>query len=165
MPSPCWRTPRPRAVPLLTVLALLTETVLSPKLRELVILRVAQRSDGLYVWSQHVAIARTVGVTDTHIAALGRGEAPAGLFTDRERRTLAFADDVLERPCCSDHTLAAVRELFSAREIVELVLLIGYFRMISGLMTTPDVELEAPFGVKILESARGKNHANARQQE
>jgi hypothetical protein len=32
-----------------------------------------------------------------------------------------------------------VRRSFSQREVVELLLLIGYFRMISGLMTTLDV--------------------------
>jgi len=55
------------------VLALLTETILDPKLRELVILRAAQRCDGPYAWVQHVAIARNVGVTDAQIAVLERG--------------------------------------------------------------------------------------------
>jgi 4-carboxymuconolactone decarboxylase len=136
------------------VFALLNETALDPRLRELVILRVAQRSDGPYVWSQHVAIARTVGVTDAQMAALERGEVPPDLFTERERTAFALADEVLDVPRCSDHTFAAVRELFSARQIVELVLLIGYFRMISGLMTTLEVEVESPFGVELLNRAR-----------
>jgi hypothetical protein len=41
------------------VLALLTETDLDPELRELIILRVAQRCLGEYVWEQQVAVART----------------------------------------------------------------------------------------------------------
>jgi hypothetical protein len=45
-------------------------------------------------------------------------------------------------------------ELFSPREVVELLLLIGYFRMICGLMTTLEVEVESPFGVKILNLVR-----------
>jgi hypothetical protein len=35
-----------------------------------------------------------------------------------------------------------------------LLLLIGYFRMISDLMTTLEVEVESPFGVKILSQVR-----------
>jgi hypothetical protein len=62
------------------VFALLTETALDPKLRELVILQVAQRLDGQYVWVQQVAIARTVGVSDAQFAALERHEAPSDLF-------------------------------------------------------------------------------------
>jgi 4-carboxymuconolactone decarboxylase len=135
------------------VFALLTETALDPKLRELVILRVAHRCDGEYVWVQHAAIAGTTGVSDAQTAALKRGETPADLFTDRERRAFAFADEVFDTCRAADDTFRAVRELFSPREVVELVLLIGYFRMISGLMTTLDVEVEAPFGVKILDLA------------
>jgi len=44
------------------VLTLLTETDLDPTLRELVILRVAQRCGGRYAWLQHVDIAAIVGV-------------------------------------------------------------------------------------------------------
>lgn len=41
--------------------------------------------------------------------------------------------------------------MFSAREILQLLLLIGYFRMIRDVMTTLDVEVEPPFGVQILK--------------
>src|SRR5271157_5657717 len=80
-------TPAVGARALQLILALLTETDLDPKLRELVILRVAQRCDGTYPWVQHVAIARSVGVSKLQIAALERGETPGDLFEDRERAT------------------------------------------------------------------------------
>ena len=136
------------------VLALLTKTDIDPRLRELVILRVAQRCDGPYVWVQHVAVAGSVGVSDAQIAALEGGEAPADLFADRERKAFAFADEVLDTARSTDDAFATVRELFSPREVVELLLLIGYFRMICGLMTTLEVEVESPFGVKILNQVR-----------
>ena len=135
------------------VFALLTETALDPKLRELVILQVAQRLDGQYVWVHHVAIARTVGVSDAQIATLERHEAPSDLFTERERMAFVFADEVLDTCRAADDTFRDVRELLSPRETVELALLIGYFRMISGLMTTLDVDVDAPFGVKLLDLA------------
>jgi alkylhydroperoxidase family enzyme len=55
------------AAALRLVLALLTETALDPKLRELVILRVSQRCGGQYAWVQHAAITTTVGVTYAQI--------------------------------------------------------------------------------------------------
>lgn len=146
--------PEAGASALRLVFALLTETTLDPKLRELVILRVAQRLEGRHVWVQHAAIARTAGVSDFQIAALQRVEPPAWLFSERERTALGFADEVSDTCRATNDTFRAVRELFSPREVVELVLLIGYFRMISGLMTTLDVEVEAPFGAKILDLAR-----------
>ena len=45
--------------------------------------------------------------------------------------------------------------MFSPHELLELLLLIGYFRLMNGLMTALDVELEPPFGVKILALAGG----------
>ena len=53
----------------LVVFALLTETDLNTRLREMVILRVAERCDGRYVWIQHKDIARIVGVSEEQIAA------------------------------------------------------------------------------------------------
>jgi hypothetical protein len=47
-----------------------------------------------------------------------------------------------------------VRNLFSPREDVALLLLIGYFRMTCGVMTRPEIEAGSPFGAKVLESVR-----------
>jgi alkylhydroperoxidase family enzyme len=119
-----------------------------------VILRVAQRCDGQYVWVQHVAIARGVGVSDAQIAALEEGRMPAARFNDRERTALAFVDEILDACHAEDDMFTAIRELFSPRGVLELLLLIGYFRMICSVMTTLEVEVESPFGAKILECGR-----------
>jgi len=133
------------------VLALLTETVVDPQLRELGILHAAQRCNGQYACVQHGAIARKVGVNDAQDRALERGETPRVLFK-RERTALAFTDEVLDTCNIADATFAAAREMFSPAEVVELLLLIGYLRMICGFMTTLDVEVEPPFGTKVLDS-------------
>ena len=160
-------TPAIAASALQLILALLTETDLNPRLREMVILRVAQRCDGQYAWVQHAAIAVIVGVEHEQIAALERGEAPDGLFTDRERTAFIFAEEVLDTCRASDRTFAAVRAMFSPSEVLELLLLIGYFRMICGVMTTLHVELEPSFGAKILgmvcETDRGQILATTRR--
>jgi hypothetical protein len=61
---------------------------------------------------------------------LEEGEAPVGLFADREHAAFVFADEVLDTCRAADDTLAAVREMFSPPEVLELLLLTGYFRMI-----------------------------------
>lgn len=142
------------AATLRLIFALLTETDLDPKLRELVILRIAQRCDCQYAWGQHVAIARGIGVGEAHIAALECGKTPPALFDWRVSMAFVLADEVLANGRAIDHTFALARNLFSPRELVELLLLIGYFRMICGVMTTLEVEVEAPFGAKVLDSLR-----------
>src|SRR5215468_6483600 len=116
------------AATLKLVFALLTETALDPALRERIILRVSQRCDCRYAWVQHVAIARGVGVLDAQIAALERGELPIGLFDERSSAAFALADDVLANCHAADRIFATPQDLLSPRELVELLLLIGYFR-------------------------------------
>ena len=144
--------PALRAAKIKLVFALLNETALGPVLRELGILRVTQRCDCRYAWVQHVAIARGVGVRDAQIAALERGELPIGLFDERSSAAFALADDVLANCHAADRIFATARNLFSPRELVELLLLIGYFRMISAVMATLEVEVELPFATKVLAS-------------
>src|SRR3569833_542534 len=49
---------------------ILAQSTLDPRLRELIVLRVAYRCRAPYVWSQHVVIGRGAGVTDPDLAAL-----------------------------------------------------------------------------------------------
>ena len=63
----------------------------------------------------------------------------------------AFGDEFLDGCRAAYDTFAMVRDLFSPREQVELLLLIGYFRMTWGVMTTLHVPLEPSFGAKILD--------------
>lgn len=133
---------------------ILGEADLDFGLRELAILRVSQRCEARYAWTQHVAIARAIGVGDEQIVALEREELPSEIFSRRERIVLAFTDEVIDNTRVSDPTFAQARDEFSARELVELLLTIGSFRMISSLLTTLDIELEASrHGVELLEMA------------
>lgn len=137
-----------------TAHAILTDTDLQPGFRELVTLRIAHRCNGRYVWVQHAAIARSVGVSDVMIGALERGEGLVGLLGDRGRAAFALADELVDSCRCTDATLQSVLELFSPREVVELLVLIGHYRMMCLLMTALDIEVDSPFGVKVLEILR-----------
>ena len=136
------------------IYALLSDSDLEPRLREVVILRAAQRSDAPYAFAQHAAIATSVGVPQAKISSLRNGEVPDHVFDERERAALAFADEVLDRSHSSAPTFARVRERFSARQVVELVLTTGCFRMMSRLVTLLELEPEPSFGVQALQRAR-----------
>jgi 4-carboxymuconolactone decarboxylase len=120
--------------------ALLDQLELDPKLRELTILRVAQRTEAQYAWTQHVALAQLVGVSDEQIAALLEGDTASEHFSAKEQLVLAFADEVLETPRLSDALFERMRRLFSPREIVELVLVVGWYWTAGRLMTSLDIE-------------------------
>lgn len=134
--------------------SILGQQQLSPILRELVILRVGRLSGAQYEWTQHVPIAKAVGANDAQIAALERGDLDDPAFDAVERAVLEFATEVLRDVRASDTTLAAVRAHFSDREVVELLLTVGYYMMIARLLETTGVDLDEPAGARLVSSSR-----------
>jgi alkylhydroperoxidase family enzyme len=116
---------------------------LAPRLRELAILFVARESGATYEWAQHVPIARRTGVSEAQIEALARGEPETADFAEVERCVLRFAAEVVHDVRASDEALAALRAHLGTREVVELVLAVGYYMMVARVLETTGVDLEA----------------------
>jgi len=133
---------------------ILSKQQLSSRLRELAILRVAKLSAARYEWVQHVPIGQAAGITDAQIATLDAGNTDAACFDARERLVLRFTDEVARDVRASDDTFAQMKEEFSAREIVELILAVGYYMMIARLLETTGVDLEPDAGTKLIDPMR-----------
>ncbi len=130
---------------------LLGQLQLDPLLRELAILRVARLTPHAeYEWVQHVPIARAVGATDEQVSALERGETEAACFSDDQRTVLRFTTEVVRDAQASDATLAALTGMLSAREVVELLMVIGQYMMVARVMATTRMELDEPAGLGAL---------------
>ena len=134
--------------------AILARQQLDPKLRELAILRVAALSSARYEWVQHVPIARATGATEAQVAALERGDVEAECFDALERAVLRFTTEVLQDVRPSDAAFDAVARRLSPREIVELVLAVGYYMMIARLLETTAVDLDPPAGTRVVDALR-----------
>jgi alkylhydroperoxidase family enzyme len=108
--------------------SILSEQKLGAALRELAILHTARLCGAEYEWTQHVAIATAVGVTDVLVAAtdLVRGDPmPEAHFT-------------------------ALQQHLSTREIVELVLAVGFYVTLARLMVLAEIDPDPPIGAAIL---------------
>jgi 4-carboxymuconolactone decarboxylase len=134
--------------------AILGEGELDPRRRELAILRVAAVTGAEYEWVQHEAIALGIGAGEDQVAAVRRGELDAACFDDDDRLVLRFAEELLADDGASEGTFAAARERLSPREIVELILAVGYYRMLAGLMNSVAIDLDEPMGKGLVESLR-----------
>jgi alkylhydroperoxidase family enzyme len=132
--------------------AILTQQALDPLLRELAILRVARLTPAEYEWVQHVEIAKAVGASDEQVAALERGDVEADCFDAPQLLVLAFTTDVVREARTSDDTFARLRELLSEREIVELVLAVGYYMAIARVMEVTRLDLDPPAGTAVLDA-------------
>ncbi len=126
---------------------LLRDLALDPLLRELAILRVSRLTPHAdYEWVQHVPIAQAVGATDDQVAALERDDVEADCFSDAERTVLRFTTEFLRDARVSDQTFEAANELLSARELVELMMVIGQYSMLARVMATTELDLDEPMG-------------------
>jgi 4-carboxymuconolactone decarboxylase len=133
---------------------LLGDLELDPLLRELAILRVARLTPHAeYEWVQHVPIAKGVGATDEHVAALERDDIEAACFSDDQRAVLRFTTEVVHDAQASDGTLEQLSQLLSAREVVELLMVIGQYMMVARVMATTRMELDEPAGPDALSAA------------
>jgi alkylhydroperoxidase family enzyme len=121
--------------------AFLGKGTVSGREREIVILRVGHNASAVYEFGQHVVIGRREGLSDDEIAALATDD-PGDGWTSVERALIALADELCDVDCVSDSTWATLAERFDAEQMVELVVLAGYYRMISGFLNSAGVQLD-----------------------
>ena len=134
--------------------AVLGRMSLDPLVREFAILAVAKEAEADYEWIQHVAIATHLGATDEQIAALDAGgDAP---FDDAQRAAIELAVAVVRGPRVSDELFARIREQFSEREVVELLLAIGDYLMLARVMTVLEIDLDDAVGEAVLRGRRDR---------
>jgi AhpD family alkylhydroperoxidase len=117
----------------------LTRGVLPARSREIVVLRTAWRTDCRYEWGQHVLIGREAGLTDEEIARLAQPDhderTPDGLL-------VRLVDELVDHDDVIDPTWTAVTEEHSVEEALELVMLVGLYRMVAGFLNTTGVQPE-----------------------
>lgn len=125
--------------------------------RELLILLVAQCEGGAYEWRQHVPIALGVGVTQAQIDCIESGRHDGAAFNDAERALLAFGRETVENVRVSEPTFAAMKRHFSAQEIVEAIMAIGFYMMMSRLTEATETDLDPAAGMAVYDGGKKRS--------
>lgn len=133
---------------------ILSRQKLDEKLRELAILMVAAIEGGEYEWIQHVPIAISVGVTQEQIDAIERNAIESQCFSDVERAALRFTEEVVNRVKADEATVRGLMKFLSPREIVELILAIGFYMTMARLTETTRTDLDPSAGTKVVDAIR-----------
>ena len=109
-------------------------------LRELMILRTAQRALSQYEWNQHRLMAAEAGVDEHQVAELSMWRtSPA--FTDAERAALGLTDALFDG-CVPDRVNAALSEHFDEKARVELTLTAAFYCAVPRLLDALRVPVE-----------------------
>ncbi len=114
---------------------------LSGRLRELVILRTAFRYDGRYEWAHHIELGTGQGVTPQELAALG-GDLAAVAWDPFELAALTAVDETADSGAVSDRTWAVLARRLDDGELVELLMLIAHYQMLSTVLRSLRLPLE-----------------------
>jgi 4-carboxymuconolactone decarboxylase len=114
------------------------------RLRELVILRTAARFDGRYEWAQHIALAEAQGVTPAEVAAVSEGGAgvDAVEWSPIERAALRAVDETADEGAVTDTTWDTLADVLRESELIELLMLIGHYLMLTTVLRSLRIPLE-----------------------
>ena len=113
---------------------------LEPKIRELVILRMGTLRGSSYELLHHLPAARVAGLSEMEISAITSAK-PSGL-NDKFSLILQLADDCFQLGKVSDSTSEKLAKIFSAPEIAEATLLVGFYEMVACFLETTGVKLD-----------------------
>lgn len=119
----------------------LNKGVLPDREREVVILRVGWNCRSVYEFGQHTVIGRRVGLSDVEIAALTRDPGAHG-WSSRDKALIDMCDDLCCDDCVSDDTWSRLMQDWNEAELVELVMVAGTYRLVSGFLNTMGVALD-----------------------
>jgi alkylhydroperoxidase family enzyme len=116
--------------------------------REIVIDRVTAQCGSEYEWGVHVAFfAERAGLDADQLRSLVHGDAQDRCWSSEEALLLRLCDAL--HACCDieDSLWAELRQSFSEAALLELLLLAGFYRMVSYLTNALRLPLE-PYAVR-----------------
>jgi alkylhydroperoxidase family enzyme len=116
-------------------------TTITPRQRELLVLRVAHRRGAAYEWAQHVYQAGVAGLTPEEVARVSVGPV-APEWSVLERALLSAADELVADARIGDATYVELSAEFDTRQMMDVVFTVGAYEVFAMAMRTFDVDLD-----------------------
>lgn len=117
---------------------------IDPRDRELVIHRVTARCGAEYEWGVHVAFfGGALGIPEKTLNATVTASADDPIWTPREALLIRLVDELHNTAAISDHLWAALAQQWNESQLIELLLLVGFYHAISYVCNAARVPLES----------------------
>jgi AhpD family alkylhydroperoxidase len=122
---------------------LLFDPVLDPRMRELMVLRVAWRTGCAYEWAQHVRLAERLSITSDEIEAIAQDlHDDVQVWTPVEADLLAATDQLIDGYRIDDDTWTRLAEQLDERQLVELVFVVGTYTCLAMAFNSFGIQLD-----------------------
>jgi alkylhydroperoxidase family enzyme len=117
-----------------------TKSTLSPRVREMLILRIGWRCRSAYEWAAHAPAGRRAGLTDDQIRMLARNGVEG--WSAADAAIVRAADELFTSDTISDATWKALDDQFDERQLLDVLITTGGYRMVSMSLNTFGVAAE-----------------------
>jgi 4-carboxymuconolactone decarboxylase len=121
--------------------ALLFHNKVTARVRELIILRIGWRTGSEYVFCNHVRFSHELGIPGEEILGV-RDPQRCHAYSETDRAVLHLADELHEYAEVRRSTWMALKKAFTSEELVELLLITGFWRMASGFVKSAKIPLD-----------------------
>lgn len=119
----------------------LSKSTLTPRDRELVILRIGARCHSQYEFSQHAIIARRSDITDAEIEATKVAIADHPWST-KDAALLRAADELHDDARVSDATWATLTAELTTEQVLDVIFAVGNYNLVSMVLNSTGVQLD-----------------------
>lgn len=120
---------------------LLSATSLTPRQRELLILRTAVLRQSEYEWAQHVVIAGDVGISRAEVAQIAWGP-DSTLWSDADAALLRAAGELVADGVIGDATWAVLTEHLSTQQILDVIFTVGAYETLGWMLRSFGIALD-----------------------
>lgn len=117
--------------------------LLAPRDREIVIHRTCARAGAEYEWGVHaVAFGPPLGLTEAQLAATAAGDPDDPAWSADDGVLVRLADELHDGAAVSDELWAALSARLRDDQLLELIVVAGWYRLLSYVINAVRVELE-----------------------
>jgi alkylhydroperoxidase family enzyme len=116
-------------------------TTLTPRVRELLILRVAAVREAEYEWAQHVVLAADAGLSAEEVERIAAGPDAEG-WPDLDRALVAAVDQLVADATIDDRTWATLSTELDAQQLMDLFFTVGAYDVLAMAFRTFRIELD-----------------------
>lgn len=140
----------------IAVQGMMTGIEVPPLERQICVLAVLHLDRGEYEWAQHLQVSETMGIADEKVAAIANDRFGDAVFDDREKALLAFTRQVVKTVRVDDFVFNAVAAIYSSRQIIELIHVIGLYMTFVRISEVAELEIDQVLGGEFWNEANKK---------
>lgn len=120
-----------------------SQSSLDPREREIVIDRTCARCGCEYEWGVHIIVyGSVVGLASAQLEDTVSGTVEQALWSKREQVLIRLVDELYETATISDATWEQLVAIWSIAQILELIIIVGWYHLISFVANAAHIEYE-----------------------